>query len=135
MQAIVHAADIQDRDGGVLLMAALFGAYPFLLKLYADSGYTGPRFQQGLGRVSPDDVPIDIVARCHAERCTPSGRPLRPDRPSALRHVGVGTHDRPRSYPTNTGPGFYGPPVEFGRALRRAARGRPPTRRHVYDDH
>jgi hypothetical protein len=35
--AIVHAADIQDRDGGVMLMSALFGLYPFLLKLYADS--------------------------------------------------------------------------------------------------
>ena len=39
MQAIVHAADVQDRDGGVLLMSALFGLYRFLLKLYADSGY------------------------------------------------------------------------------------------------
>ena len=39
MQANVHAADVQDRDGGVLLMATLFGLYPFLLKLYADSGY------------------------------------------------------------------------------------------------
>ena len=29
MQAIVHAADIQDRDGGVLLMASLFGLFPF----------------------------------------------------------------------------------------------------------
>ena len=38
-QAIVHAAGVQDRDGGVLLMATLFGLYPFLLKLYADSGY------------------------------------------------------------------------------------------------
>src|SRR5262249_50947026 len=36
MHAIVHAADIQDRDGGMLLMATLFGLYPFLLKLYAD---------------------------------------------------------------------------------------------------
>lgn len=27
MQAIVHSADIQDRDGGVLLMGALFGRY------------------------------------------------------------------------------------------------------------
>src|SRR5579872_5637667 len=44
--AIVHAADIQDRDGGLLLMGALFGLYPFLLKLYADSGYQGPKFQQ-----------------------------------------------------------------------------------------
>jgi hypothetical protein len=33
MHAIVHAADIQDRDGGVLVMATLFGLYPFLLKL------------------------------------------------------------------------------------------------------
>lgn len=38
MQAMVHAADIQDRDGGVLLMSALLGRYPCLLKLYADSG-------------------------------------------------------------------------------------------------
>jgi hypothetical protein len=29
MQAVVHAADLQDRDGGVLLMATLFGLYPF----------------------------------------------------------------------------------------------------------
>jgi hypothetical protein len=29
MNAIVHAADIQDRDGGVLLMATLFGLYRF----------------------------------------------------------------------------------------------------------
>ena len=35
MQAIVHAADMQEGDGGVLLMASLFGLYPFLLKLDA----------------------------------------------------------------------------------------------------
>jgi len=46
MQAIVHSAGIQDRDGGVLLMGALFGWYPSLLKLYADSGYQGPKFQE-----------------------------------------------------------------------------------------
>ncbi len=39
MHAIVQGADVQDRDGGVLLMATLFGSYPFLLKLYADGGY------------------------------------------------------------------------------------------------
>ena len=47
MHAIVHAADVQDRDGGVLLMASLFGLYPFLLKLYADGGYQGAGFQTG----------------------------------------------------------------------------------------
>jgi hypothetical protein len=39
LHAIVHAADIQDRDGGMMLMATPFGLYPFLLKLYADGGH------------------------------------------------------------------------------------------------
>ena len=63
MQAVVHAADIQDRDGGVLLMATLFGLYPFLLKLYADAGYQGPKFQAGLARVC-HEVNVEIVRRC-----------------------------------------------------------------------
>lgn len=67
MHAIVHAADVQDRDGGVLLMATLFGAYPFLLKLYADSGYTGPKFQAGLARVCRQ-VDVEIVKRSDAGR-------------------------------------------------------------------
>ena len=36
---MIHAADIQDRDGGVLIMATLFGMYPFLRKLYANGGH------------------------------------------------------------------------------------------------
>jgi hypothetical protein len=60
MQAIVHAAGVQDRDGGVLLMGALFGLYPFLLKLYADGGYQGPQFQQGLRRVCRQ-VEVEMV--------------------------------------------------------------------------
>lgn len=62
MQAIVHAADIQDRDGGVLLMATLFGLYPFLLKLYADSGYQGPKFRQGMQQVCRH-INVEIVKR------------------------------------------------------------------------
>jgi hypothetical protein len=41
LHAIVHAADIQDRDGGVLVMATLFGMSPFLLKLYAERRLSG----------------------------------------------------------------------------------------------
>ena len=62
MQAMIHAANIQDRDGGVLLMGALFGLYPFLLKLYADSGYQGPKFQAGLRAVC-GQVNLEIVKR------------------------------------------------------------------------
>ena len=62
MQAIVHAADVQDRDGGVLLMGALFGLYPFLLKLYADGGYQGSNFQAGL-RTTCRQINLEIVKR------------------------------------------------------------------------
>ena len=47
MHSLVHSAGMQDR-GGVLPMASLFRLFPFLLKLHADSGYTGPKFENGL---------------------------------------------------------------------------------------
>ncbi len=62
MHALVHAADVQDRDGGALLMATLFGAFPFLLKLYADGGYQGPQFQGAVGKVLAK-VNVEIVKR------------------------------------------------------------------------
>ena len=52
MHAIVHAADIQDRDGGAPLMATLFGALSLPSKLFADGGYQGPQFQAALGAFS-----------------------------------------------------------------------------------
>ena len=67
MAAAVHAADVQDRDGGVLLMATLFGLHPFLLKLYADSGYQGPKFKAGLARVCRQ-VNVEIVKRSDAAK-------------------------------------------------------------------
>jgi transposase len=62
MQAIMHAADVQDRDGGLVLMASLFGAYPFLLKLFADGGYRGNGFQRGLKQVFAK-LELEIVKR------------------------------------------------------------------------
>src|SRR5712671_3148196 len=62
LHAIVHPADIQDRDGGVLVMATLFGMFPFLKKLFADSGYQGPKFAKGLAKVLPH-LDIEIVKR------------------------------------------------------------------------
>jgi hypothetical protein len=40
----VHAVDIQDRDGGALIIETMFGMYPFLLKLYADGSIKARRF-------------------------------------------------------------------------------------------
>jgi transposase len=62
MDAIVHAADVQDRDGGALLMASLFGAFPFLIKLYADGGYQGREFQSAMQRILAR-VNVEIVKR------------------------------------------------------------------------
>lgn len=62
MHALVHAAGIQDRDGGVVVMATLFGLYPFLLKLYADGGYQGAAFRNGLKHALAR-VNVEIVKR------------------------------------------------------------------------
>jgi Transposase DDE domain len=53
LHAIVHAADVQDRDGGLLLLATLFGKFPILEKLFADSHYQGPIFPDGLAEILP----------------------------------------------------------------------------------
>ena len=62
MHAIVHAADIQDRDGGILLLATLFGQFPFLQTLFADSAYQGPIFANGLAKILPF-LKTEIVKR------------------------------------------------------------------------
>ena len=67
LQVIVHAADIQDRDGGALLLATLFGLFPFLRKLYADAGYQGPKFKTALKRVLRR-VKLEIVKRSNAAK-------------------------------------------------------------------
>jgi transposase len=67
MHAVIHSADIQDRDGGVLVMATLFGLYPFLLKLYADGGYQGPQFQTAIKSVLRH-VNVEIVKRSDAAK-------------------------------------------------------------------
>ena len=62
MHAIVHPADIQDRDGGILLLKTLFGRYPFLKKLFADGGYQGPIFERAQRKALPN-LTTEIVKR------------------------------------------------------------------------
>src|SRR5467141_2137499 len=51
LHAIVHSAGIQDRDGGILLLATMKGLFPFLEKLFADSAYQGPIFADGIAKI------------------------------------------------------------------------------------
>ena len=62
LHAVVHPADIQDRDGGVLVISTLFGMYPFLHKLFADGVYQGPQFAAAIQAVMPQ-LSIEIVKR------------------------------------------------------------------------
>ena len=62
LHAIVHSAGIQDRDGGIALLATLFGRFPFLAKLFADSAYQGPIFGNALAKILPC-LKTEIVKR------------------------------------------------------------------------
>lgn len=57
---MVHPVEIQDRDGGVLVLSTLFSMYPFLLKLFADAGCQGQQFRSAVVKVMPQ-LSIEIV--------------------------------------------------------------------------
>ncbi len=62
MQAIVHSADVQDRDGGALLLSTVLGRFPYLEKLFADAAYQGPIFAEAVAKILAH-LKIDIVKR------------------------------------------------------------------------
>lgn len=66
LHALVTAANVQDRDGGVLLLATLFGQFPFLRKLFADRAYAGPVFHDAATAMR--SLVVEIVKRAdHAK--------------------------------------------------------------------
>jgi transposase len=48
---VVHAADIQDRDGAPRLLKAIRYAYPWLRHLFADGSYAGPKLKGALAKI------------------------------------------------------------------------------------
>jgi transposase len=57
----IHAADIQDRDGAVSLLASIRFLYPWLRHIFADGGYAGAKLREAL--TSKGDWTIEIVKR------------------------------------------------------------------------
>ena len=59
--AEVHPADIQDRDGAVLVIEAIHQLFPWLRHLFADSVYNGPNLRDALAKFG--NWTIEIVKR------------------------------------------------------------------------
>jgi transposase len=49
--AVVHAANIQDRDGAPMLLAAIRRAFPWLRHIFADGAYAGDKLEKALARL------------------------------------------------------------------------------------
>ena len=62
MHALVHAANLQGRDGGMVLLSSLGERFPLLAKLFADGAYQGPRFRKALATVLPR-LTLEIITR------------------------------------------------------------------------
>ncbi|ESZ53670.1 hypothetical protein X729_30965 [Mesorhizobium sp. L103C131B0] len=45
---VVHAADIQDRDGAPAALMTILERWPWLRHLFADGGYAGPKLKGGM---------------------------------------------------------------------------------------
>jgi transposase len=62
--AVVHPADIQDRDGAPLVLAAARHLYPWLRHIFADAAYRGPKLDTALDKIGR--WTLEIVKRSDA---------------------------------------------------------------------
>jgi transposase len=46
--AVVHPADVQDRDGAVPLLGSIRHSFPWLRHVFADGGYAGTKLQTAM---------------------------------------------------------------------------------------
>lgn len=58
---VVHEADVQDRDGAVLVLRSIRYLYPWLRHIFADGGYAGDKLRDALRQLG--DWSLEIVKR------------------------------------------------------------------------
>lgn len=63
---VVHAADIQDRDGAPAVLASIRRSCPWLRHLFADGGYAGPKLRGTLDRIG--EWTIQVVKRSNTAK-------------------------------------------------------------------
>ena len=66
LDALVHSADIQDRDGAPDLIERCRDAYPSLSRFFADGGYARQKLQNAIAHL--DRLAIEIVKRSDTRR-------------------------------------------------------------------
>jgi len=66
MHAIVHSADIQDRDGARDLLRRVRRRLPFIERIFADAGYQGPKMAKTIAATG--HWKIEIVKRTDLHR-------------------------------------------------------------------
>jgi len=64
--AIVHTADIQDRDSAPMLLASIRPMVPWLRHLFADAAYAGGKLEQALAKLGT--WTLEIVRRADAAK-------------------------------------------------------------------
>ena len=66
VNVVVHPADVQDRDGGLLVLQAARRLFPFVERIFADAGYQGAATAAAVRALGPWQ--IDIVKRSELHR-------------------------------------------------------------------
>jgi transposase len=66
LHAVVHPADIQDRDGAPSVLASTRSLYPWLRHVFADGGYAGDKLRNALK--GKGEWTIEIVKRSDAAK-------------------------------------------------------------------
>jgi len=61
---VIHAADIQDRDGAPAVLKAILKRWPWLRHIFADGGYAGPKLKGALQKVGK--FTLEIIKRTNA---------------------------------------------------------------------
>ncbi len=58
VHAVIHTADVQDRDGAPLVLAEFIRRHPWLRHVFADGGYAGDKLRQALHKIGMWTVEI-----------------------------------------------------------------------------
>lgn len=61
VHAIIHSADIQDRDGAPIVLCDIRYSFPWLRHVFADGGYAGDKLKTALTKIG--DWTIEIIKR------------------------------------------------------------------------